>query len=206
MHTDDAGSLGHGAMKVEATLGRDGKTRGGELVWGAGALPNLEVEVALARAKDRSSSPANTLLGTGMGLKWVPVQNETGWSLGARLDFGRIRVRDGATAARTSEHEYAVTGLASYRFTAERVLHLNLGHRSTKVDGVRDNAATWAVGYEMPLVNRLQLTTEVFGERHSGPDKAVGLRYTVAEGLKVSAAVGRGNGRTFSQVGVAWEF
>ena len=38
MHTDDAGTLDQGAMKLEAGIGRDGKTRGGELLWGAGVL------------------------------------------------------------------------------------------------------------------------------------------------------------------------
>jgi uncharacterized protein involved in copper resistance len=115
-------------------------------------------------------------------------------------------VRDRATPERLTHREYALTGLATYRFANEHVLHLNAGHKSTKVDGVRDNAATWAVGYELPLAQRLQFTSEVYGERHTRPDKAIGLRYEIADGLKVSAAVGRGNGRTFSQLGMAWEF
>lgn len=206
MHTDDAGTLGQGAMKLEAGIGRDGKTRGGELLWGAGVLPNLEMEVSLARATDRSTAPSTTLQGRGLGLKWVPWQSESGWSLGARLDVGRTSVRDRATPERLTHREYALTGLATYRFANEHVLHLNAGHKSTKVDGVRDNAATWAVGYELPLAQRLQFTSEVYGERHTRPDKAIGLRYEIADGLKVSAAVGRGNGRTFSQLGMAWEF
>lgn len=206
MHTDDAGTLGQGAMKLEAGIGRDGKTRGGELVWGAGVWPQLEIEVSLARAKDRSATPSTTLQGRGLGLKWVPWQSENGWSLGARLDIGHTSVRDHATPVRLTHREYALTGLATYRFANEHVLHLNAGHKSTKVDGVRDNAATWALGYELPLAQRLQFTSEVYGERHARPDKAIGLRYEVADGLKVSAAVGRGNGRTFSQLGMAWEF
>jgi len=46
----------------------------------------------------------------------------------------------------------------------------------------------------------------VYGEQRLRPDKAMGLRYEIAEGLKVSVAAGRGNGRTFGQVGMAWEF
>lgn len=164
------------------------------------------MEVSLARAKDRSTAPSTTLQGRRLGLKRVPWQNETGWSMGVRLDVGHTSVRDHATSVRLTHREYALTGLASYRFVNEQVLHLNAGHKSTKVDGVRDNAATWAVGYELPLAQRLQLTSEVYGERHTRPDKAVGLRYEVADGLKVSAAVGRGNGGTFSQLGMAWEF
>ena len=53
---------------------------------------------------------------------------------------------------------------------------------------------------------QLQATAEVYGEQRSRPDKALGLRYEMAEGLKVSVAAGRGNGRTFGRVGMAWEF
>lgn len=205
MHTDDAGTLEPGTFKVESVLRRDHKVRGAELILGAGALPGLELEVALSRDKDRQTRPATALQGQGLGVKWVPIQEDTGWSLGSRLDLGHTRVRDDATPQRFTEREIAVTALASYRW-GEQALHLNAGHRTTKAQGVRNHAATWAAGYEMPLAPQLQLTTEIHGEQHTRPDKAVGLRYTIADGLKVSAAVGRGNGRTFAQTGVAWEF
>jgi len=54
------------------------------------------------------------------------------------------------------------------------------------------------------LINKL--TAEVFGEEGSGPDKALGLRYEVIEGFKISGAIGRGNERGFGQIGFAWEF
>ena len=38
MHTDDAGTLGQGAMKLEAGIGRDGKTRGGRAAGGGGGV------------------------------------------------------------------------------------------------------------------------------------------------------------------------
>ena len=34
MHTDDAGTLGQGAMKLETVIGREGKTRGGRAAVG----------------------------------------------------------------------------------------------------------------------------------------------------------------------------
>jgi hypothetical protein len=206
MHTDDAGTLGQGSMKIEGVISRDDKTRGAELIFGAGVAPHLEAEVALAHGRDRSMSPSSRLNAVGWGLKWVPLQNDAGWSAGARLDVGNTRVRDNATPDRFTEREFAVTALASYRLANAQVLHLNAGHKTVKVQGVRQRAATWAAGYEIPLGDQWQLTAEVYGEQRSKPDKAVGVRYAIADGLKASAAVGRGNGRTFSQVGVAWEF
>lgn len=206
MHTDDAGTLTQGAMKLEGVFGRDDKTRGAELLFGAGVAPQLEMEVSLARAKDTAMGASTTFHGHGWGVKWVPIQNETGWSVGARFDMGHTRVRDHATPQRFTERETALTALASYRLANAQVLHLNAGHKTVRAQGARHRAATWAVGYEIPLTEQLQLTSDVYGEHRSRPDKAVGLRYAITDGLKASAAVGRGNGRTFSQVGMAWEF
>ncbi|OGA63563.1 MAG: hypothetical protein A2710_12750 [Burkholderiales bacterium RIFCSPHIGHO2_01_FULL_64_960] len=206
MHTDDAGTLTQGAMKLEGVFGRDDKTRGAELLFGAGVAPQLEMEVSLARAKDTAMGASTTFHGHGWGVKWVPIQNETGWSVGARFDMGHTRVRDHATPQRFTERETALTALASYRLANAQVLHLNAGHKTVRAHGARHRAATWAVGYEIPLNEQLQLSSEVYGEHRSRPDTAVGLRYAITDGLKASAAVGRGNGRTFSQVGMAWEF
>lgn len=206
MHTDDAGTLTRGAMKLEGVFSRDDTTRGVDLIFGAGIAPHLEVALALGRARDSAYTPSTDLTAQGLSLKWVPLQAEEGWSAGARLDVGRTRVHERATAERFTEREYAITALATHRFTNGQVLHFNAGHKTAKVLGERQRAATWAVGYEIPLHEQWQLTTEVFGEQRSRPDKAVGVRYAIAEGIKVSAAVGRGNGRTFGQVGFAWEF
>ncbi|MBJ2165912.1 hypothetical protein IHV84_18475 [Acidovorax sp. IB03] len=78
MHTDDAGTLAQGTMKLEAVAFRDDKTRGVDLVVGAGVLPGLEMEAVLGRAKDRQYEPATTYRGLGFGLKWVPLQSDTG--------------------------------------------------------------------------------------------------------------------------------
>jgi len=86
------------------------------------------------------------------------------------------------------------------------VVHLNLGTTRVKAQGDSDSVGTWGAGYEHPLAENLKLTAEIFGEEHAGPDKAVGLRYEIVEGLKVSGAVGRGNDRSFGQVGFSWEF
>lgn len=206
MHTDDAGALEPGTYKVESVLRRDHRARGADLALGVGAAPGLELGVSLSRDRDTAATPATTSRGQGLSVKWVPLRDEAGWSLGARLDLGHARVRDGATDTRYSERGDALTALATYRLARGQVLHLNAGHRSAKAQGVRQRAMTWAAGYELPLAEKLQLTTEIYGEEHARPDKALGVRYAIADGLKISAAAGRGNGRTFAQAGVAWEF
>ena len=100
MRTDDAGTLAQGGVKLEAVAFRDDKTRGVDLVVGAGVLPGLEMEAVLGRAKDRQYEPATTYRGLGFGLKWVPLQSDTGWSAGGRLDWGHTRVRDDVTPGR----------------------------------------------------------------------------------------------------------
>ncbi len=206
MRTDDAGSLAQGGVKLETIAFRDDKTRRVDFVVGAGVFPGLEMEAVLGRAKDRQYAPATTYRGLGFGLKWVPLQSDTGWSAGGRLDWGRTRVRDDATPGRWTEREFALTALATFRLANGQALHLNAGRKVVKAQGARQGAATWAAGYEWPLAQQLQATAEVYGEQRLRPDKAMGLRYEMAEGLKVSVAAGRGNGRTFGQVGMAWEF
>lgn len=203
MNTDDAGTLDKGGMKIEGTWRRDDMTRGGEALFGFSPVKNLELEVAGSLDKE-TGGVDNRLRGYGFGAKWVPYQNETGWSLGARFDYGHTHIRDKIADSQETEKEYAVTGLASYRLTNGQVLHLNLG--ANKVDGESETIGTWGIGYEIPLLSNLQLTLETYGEEHAGPDKAIGLRYKIKDGLKVSAAVGHGNDRNFGQVGVAWEF
>ena len=101
---------------------------------------------------------------------------------------------------------YSASALAPYRLTNGHSWHINLGAVRTRVQGNHDRLGTWGIGYEVSLLDRLQLTVETFGEKHSRPDKAIGLRYEIIDGFKVSGAVGRGNDRGFGQVGFAWEF
>lgn len=86
------------------------------------------------------------------------------------------------------------------------MLHLNLGAVRVKGPGESETVGTWGAGYEFPLAENLQLTAEIYGSEHARPDKAIGLRYEVFEGFKISAALGRGNDRSFGQIGFAWEF
>lgn len=206
MNVDDAGTLDNGGMKIEGVLSKDGRERGGELLFGFSFLENLEMEIGLARATDRATDPDSHARGVGFGAKWVPYQNETGWSLGARFDYGRTRINDRETPQKFTERSYSASALASYRLENGQVAHINLGAARTRAQGESDTVGTWGVGYEFPLLERLQLTVETFGEEHRRPDKALGLRYEIVDGLKVSGAVGRGNDRSFGQAGLAWEF
>lgn len=206
MNTDDAGTLDKGGMKVEGVWSKDDKAKGGELLFGFGALEHLELEVGAAQTDDDAARPATKARRAGFGAKWVPYRNETGWSLGARIDFGSARIDDRAAGEKFTERTYALTGLASWRRENGQALHINLGTARVKAQGASDTVGTWSIGCEFPLVEKVQLTVETFGAEHSRPDKAIGVRYEVFDGLKVSAAAGRGNDRDFGQVGVAWEF
>lgn len=206
MNTDDAGTLALGGMKVEGILSRDDQERGGEMAFGFGPVENVEVAISVARATDRTDAPSTRLRGTGFGIKWVPIQNETGWSLGMSFGYGHTRVNERATPDKFTEKEYALAGLATYRLENGQVLHLNLGTTRVKAQGDSDSVGNWGIGYEFPLMDSLQLTVEAFGEEHAGPDKALGLRYEIVAGLKAYGSVGRGNDRGFGNLGVAWEF
>ncbi len=206
MTTDDAGTLAQSAMKLEANFMRQDKVRAADLIYGVGLWPGVELGVALARLRDTGTDPRATFRARGFSVKWVPRASDEGWSLGARWDMGRVTGPDPSSNARITERDYAITALASYRLVNAQVLHLNAGHQTLRSPNARLHAATWAAGYEFPVTSGLQLTAEVYGAQRQRPDKAIGMRYALIDNVKLSAAVGRGNSRTFGQVGAAWEF
>jgi hypothetical protein len=206
MNTDDAGTLDRGGVKLEAILGRDDQERGGELVFAFAPIRNVEIGLSYAQATDRTDDPSTRLRGSGIGVKWVPIQNDTGLSLGMSFGHGSTRVDERVTPDRYTEKEYAVSGLATWRFASGQVLHANIGSTRIKVQDNKDDVGTWGLGYEHPLMEHLKLTAEIFGQQQTRPDKAIGLRYEIVEGLKLYGAVGRGNDRGFGNLGISWEF
>jgi hypothetical protein len=205
MMVDDAGTMDLHGAKVEFGWSRDDKARGWDAVAGFSPIEHLELEVGLERLRDRATAPATHLNGTGFAVKWVPLQQETGLSAGLKLEVGRVRINDHLAPAET-ERAHSLNGLLTWRTEAEQKLHLNLGREWVKLAGARENANTWGVGFEQPLRENLQLTLETYGAERSRPDKQVGLRWEIVDGLKLSVAAGRGNSRSFAQAGVAWEF
>lgn len=205
MVVDDAGTLDKGGAKLEFGWSRDDHTRGLDAAGGYGPIENLEVELALAQARDREPDPSVRLHGVGVAMKWAPLQAETGLSAGVKLEHGRERAHIRNAPDETARAN-AVTGLATWSFAGGQAAHLNLGREWVRADGDTDAANTWGVGFEHPLTEAFTIAAEVFGVEETRPDRQIGVRYEILEGLKVSGAVGRGNDRSFANVGVAWEF
>jgi len=205
MVVDDAGTLDKGGAKLEFGWSRDDETRGFDAAVGYGPIENLEVELALAQARDREPDPSVRLRAVGAALKWVPLQVETGLSAGVKLEYARERA-DLRGAADETARAGAVTGLATWSFASGQRVHLNLGREWLRVEGDTDEADIWGVGFEHPLTAALTVAVEVFGVEDAAPDRQIGMRYEIADGVKLSGAAGRGNDRSFANVGVAWEF
>lgn len=157
-------------------------------------------------ARDHADAPPTPNLGTALSIKWVPLQPETGWSLGLRLHHQRsdtsVLFDQGPLVARQS----GVTGLASYNAHNGAALHLNAGvaHALTMQD--ERLMGTWGIGGDWPLSSKTQLVAEVFGRSEANPDKAIGLRYLLSKDISLAAAIGHGNGRAFGRVVWDWEF
>lgn len=200
MNVDDAGTLEKGGAKLEFGWSKDDKAKGLEAAAGFGPIDNVEVELGLARTRDSSVSPSETTHGHGLAIKWVPLQSETGLSAGLKYEYGRDRL-DGV-----STRVHGLTGLLTWAFDGGQLLHVNLGREIAHERGDSEGANTWGVGLDLPLTEQFHFIVETFGVEHDGPDRAVGLRYEILDGLKVSGAVGRGNGRNFANAGIAWEF
>ena len=153
MHTDDAGTLAQGGVKLEAVAFRDDKTRGVDVVVGGRRSPGSGDGSRAGPCQRQAVRACHYLPGPGLWAEmgafakrhWLVCRRAAG--LGAHARAGRCRPR----------------ALDRARICLNRPGHLP-------------------------------------------PGKALGLRYEMAEGLKVSVAAGRGNSRTFGQVGMAWEF
>lgn len=205
MTVDDAGTMEHGGAKVEFGWSKDDQARGWDALAGYSPIENLEVEVGIDRLRDHAPDPTQTLRGRSFGLKWVPLQSEVGLSAGLKIDIGRTRISDRLSPTET-EHARSLNGLLTWRTEAAQKLHLNLGREWLHIAGPNETNNTWGVGFEQPLHENVQLTLETYGAERMRPDKQVGLRWEVADGLKLSIAAGRGNSRSFGNAGLAWEF
>lgn len=198
MAVDDAGTLERGGAKLEFGWSRDDRTRGFDGAAGFGPFDDVEVEVGFEHARDRDPDPDAKIRAVGAALKWVPLQAEAGLSAGLKYEYARERVRGEGRS-----HTHALAGLATWAFEQGPRVHVNFGRSWTRND---EDLNFWGVGLALPLNGQVDFVVETFGEEHSGPDRQIGLRYTIVDGLKVSAAVGRGNGRTIANAGIAWEF
>ena len=205
MTVDDAGTLDKGGAKFEFGWSKDAGARGWDGAAGFGPIENLELEVNFERLRDHGANPTQKIRGTGFALKWVPLQEEQGLSAGLKLELGRTRISDRLNPTET-EHARSLTGLLTWGFASGQRIHVNLGHEWVRMSGPNESVNTWGVGFEQPLTNSVQLGIETFGANHMRPDKQIGLRWEVADGLKLSIAAGRGNDRSFGNAGVAWEF
>lgn len=208
MWVDDAGTLDKGGAKLEGGWSRDDRTRGWDGAAGFAPIENLELEVNFATARDHAADPATKLSDVGFAIKWVPLQQDEGLSAGLKLDLGQGRSDDQLGTVDKSEAQ-ELRGLLTWGFASGQRLHVNLGHAWEKAGGVRTGMSLWGVGLDQPLAEKLSLTLEIYGVTNSGasrPDKQIGLRWEVMDGLKLSIAGGQGNDRSFAQAGIAWEF
>lgn len=205
MNVDDAGTLDRGGAKVEFGWSKDDQVKGFEGAVGYGPIDNVEVELSLARMKDSDASPEQTFKGVGAAVKWVPLQQETGLSAGLKFEWGREKATDDAGLDESADGK-ALIVLVGWGLASGQTLHLNLSREWVKVEGETEAGNGWGVGTAYPLTEQLALTAEFFGAQHSAPDRAIGLRYEIQDGLKLSGAIGRGNDRSFANLGIAWEF
>ena len=201
MVVDDAGGLERGGAKVEFGLNKDVDAVGGEAAVGYVPVDHIELELAVGRARSDGTATVETIRAVGAALKWVPIQAETGLSAGFKYAFGHERV-----SGSPIRHANAVSALVSWRFEGGSAVHANLGREWSRSGGDRDAVNIWGVGVEVPLAPRLCATVEAFGLEHEGMARQAGLRYEIAEGLKVSGAVGHGAQRSLANLGLTWKF
>jgi hypothetical protein len=195
MVTDDAGTLDKNGKKFEGGFAKTGSER--SYILGAGFSPvdTLELGASFQHARDKTI-PA-TANGTGLVAKWIPYKNGI-FSAGLKLDWLRVKVKGGGAGRETT-----LTALASARFESGYVVHANAGRTSISGGGHANN---WAMGLEVPVAEKVQITGDLYGTTGSDTGKQIGVRWELQKGLKLSAAVGRADALNTVFTGFSWEF
>lgn len=202
MVTDDASTLNAQGAKLEAGVFRSGPSRSRALSFSYAPVESLELGLGYTQLRDRSTSPDTRNTSHGIAAKWIPL-HQGPVSAGFKLEMARTD----ETSAAASQRSTTLTGLLSYQWSPAYGLHANLGrerNRSAFTDPV--NSTRWAVGAEFAIAQNVQLTGDLFGASGTAPGKQVGLRWTLKEGCKLFGAMGRSNGETLANAGIAWEF
>lgn len=201
MVVDDAGALTRGDGKVEFGWSRAGRTRGFDLAAGYVPVDDVEISLGLARTRDHAASPDESLRSTSLALKWVPLVLASGVSAG--LAYSRQREH----AARAPGNRGETLGLLlSWQLDGGALIHANLGRSHVHQAGPNLRRNTWGLGSELPLAETLTLTLETYGAEHQRPGRQAGIRYRLADGLKLSAALGRCDGERVASLGIVREF
>lgn len=195
MVTDDAGTMDQGGKKVEGSFAKSGPARVYGLSGGFAPMDNVEIGLGLQHARDSSLSTSGNA--TGLSVKWIPIKSGI-FSAGLKLDH--VRAKSGGAYANAT----TLTGLTSARFASGYVLHANVGRTNTS--GGAGHVNNWAVGFEVPVAEKLQLTFDLYSSTNSDNGKQLGARWEAQKGLKLSAAVGRYNTENTVFAGFSWEF
>ena len=189
MAVDDAGTLERGAQ-----LGSAGPRRRGARYEGAAVSVRStmsRVEVGYGRAKDRDADPDAKIRAVGAAVKWVPLRSEA--MLSARPED---TVWAPASAARTPACR-ALSGLATWAFEQDpRCMKPRpRWARATRTRTSGSSASTLPSPSGSTFV-------ETFGAGIPARIARSVCATTIAEGVKISGAVGRGNDRNIANV--AW--
>ena len=193
MVTDDAGTMDKGGKKIEGGFTKQSDVRG--VSAGFGFAPIDQVELGATIARQRDSSIPVSVNGRLFSAKWVPYKSGN-LSAGLKLELAR------ASSQGSSANATTFTGLATWRVEKGPVFHANLGR--TSASGTR--STNWALGFELPVMDKLQLTADVYGSTGASPSQQIGGRWEIQQGLKVSAALGRNANQNIFFTGFSWEF
>jgi hypothetical protein len=199
MIVDDASTLEYRSAKIELGWARESTLSTFTGGFGYGFLDSVEADISFGRSRNGGIEPHESASLAGAEIKWIPLVGEGGLSTGLKYVYGRVDRTSGLDT-------HGMLALASWTFEAGPVASVNLGRSWSHVDADYRGSNFWGIGLDWPLADALHVTAEVFGTQHFGPDKALGIRFEIVEGLKLSGAIGMGNDRNFANAGLCWEF
>jgi hypothetical protein len=195
MVTDDAGTLEKDGKKIEGAFTKVSSERSLGLGFGISPISDVELGATYQRVRE-TSIPANANV-FGVSAKWIPVKSGI-MTAGLKAEYARADVSGGGSADSTN-----LWALATWRFESGFVVHANAGRSFVNSGG---DINRLALGLEVPVMDKVQLTGDVFRSTGSDTGVQLGARFEVQKGLKLSAAFGRVDKENTAFAGFSWEF
>lgn len=179
---DDAGTDDAKTGHVEAWLDKQGNTDNWNVAPTYAPVAGLEISIPFAQQRSKLSGSTEITKQIGLGLKWVPFQNEAVWSAGVSATVLRNTAPDAVF-----EHITVLNSIFSYSFSDAFALHLNVGLQK---NGAEKANITWGIALERGIGN-VTAHIESFGAAKSKPTTQIGLRYAISRTVQIDGTIGR---------------
>jgi len=169
LNTEDAGTNAQAQCQVEAWVDSASDGKATHVAPACGLIDGLELGLEFVKATPSDAQAQ----GRSASLKWAPDWLEWhGFRFGAKLGANQEKAPDEAKWRNAS---IAALGIASYTFSPEWTIHMNMGRQRDRLAGV--SATTYGAALVWTPFERCLFFGEVTGDNKTPALQTLGLRW-----------------------------